>query len=170
MAGGEPEIRIERVVDGSAGRWYEEFEPGTRYRHAVTRTITETDNSWFSLMTMNSQPLHIDTTYAAKSEFGRPVVNSLFTLAVVVGLSVGDLTLRTTVANLGFDSVSFPAPVLAGDTIRAETDVLAKRVSRSRPEQGIVTLKHRGFKQDGAVVCRAIRNALIKREGREDGA
>jgi acyl dehydratase len=162
MSTDRPAVPIERVVDGPAGYWYEEFEAGTRYRHAITRTITETDNIWFCLMTMNPQPLHIDASYAAESEFGRPLVNSLFTLAVVVGLSVGDLTLRTTVANLGFESISFPAPVFAGDTLRAETDVLAKRDSRSRPGQGIVTLEHRAIKQDGTVVCRAVRNALVR--------
>jgi acyl dehydratase len=152
----------DKVVEGSPGRWFEEFEPGTTYRHPLSRTITDADNIWFSLMTLNPQPLHIDASYAAESEFGRLIVNSMFTLALVVGLSVGDLTLRTTVANLGFESVTFPAPVFAGDTIRAETDILDKRESRSRQGQGIVTMAHRAIKQDGTLVCQAVRSALVK--------
>lgn len=162
MADDDREPVIDRIVDGSPGRWFEEFAVGTRYRHPVTRTVTEADNVSFTTMTMNPQPLHLDASYAAGTEFGRPLVNSLFTLALVVGLSVADLTLRTTVANLGFEGVSFPAPVFAGDTIRAETDILATRPSRSRPGQGIVTMRHRGVNQDGTTVCEAVRHALVR--------
>ena len=162
MADEDGEPTIDRVVEGSPGRWYDEFAVGTRYRHPVTRTVTEADNVWFTTMTMNTQPLHLDASYAAGTEFGRPLVNSLFTLSLVVGLSVADLTLRTTIANLGFDGVTFPAPVFAGDTIRAETDILAKRPSRSRPGQGIVSMRHRGVNQEGTVVCEAVRSALVR--------
>jgi acyl dehydratase len=167
MTRDESDSVVERIIEGLPGRWYEEMEPGTRYRHPVTRTITEADNVWFTTMTMNPQPLHLDASYAAATEFGRPLVNSLLTLALVVGLSVGDLTLRTTVANLGFEGVTFPAPVFAGDTIRAETDIVSKRGSLSRPGQGIVKFSHRALNQDDAVVCIAVRNALVRgRPGR----
>jgi acyl dehydratase len=162
MADEDQETEIDRIVDGSPGRWYDELAVGTRYRHSVTRTVTEADNVWFTTMTMNPQPLHLDASYAAGTEFGRPLVNSLFTLALVVGLSVAELTLRTTVANLGFEAVTFPAPVFAGDTIRAETDILAKRPARSRPGQGIVSMRHRGVNQGGTVVCEAVRSALVR--------
>jgi acyl dehydratase len=162
MSADEPGAEAERIVEGSPGRWYEELEPGTRFRHPVTRTVTEADNVWFTTMTMNTQPLHLDASYAAGTEFGRPLVNSLFTLSLVVGLSVADLTLRTTVANLGFENVSFPAPVFVGDTIRAETDIVSRRTSNSRAGQGIVKMSHRALNQDGAVVCIAVRNALVR--------
>jgi acyl dehydratase len=152
------------IIDAPPGRWFDELKPGMTFRHAVTRTITEADNVLFTTMTMNPQPLHLDASYAQGTEFGRPLVNSLLTLGLVVGLTVADLTLRTTVANLGFDEITFPAPVFAGDTIRVETDILESRLSRSRPGQGIVKMRHRGLNQDGRVVCMAIRSALIRQK------
>src|SRR6478752_4965628 len=113
------------------GLWFEQLEPGLRVRHAITRTVTEADNVLFTTMTMNPQPLHLDAEYAARTEFGRPLVNSLFTLGVLVGISVLETTHGTTVANLGFDEVTFPAPMFAGDTLHAESEVVAARESKS---------------------------------------
>jgi len=138
-----------------AGLWFEQLEPGLRVEHAITRTVTETDNVLFTTMTMNPQPLHLDAEFAARTEFGRPLVNSLFTLGLVVGLAVPELTLGTTVANLGFSRVDFPAPVFAGDTIHVVTDVL------SRPGTGIVTFEHRGLNQRDETVCLAVRAAMM---------
>jgi acyl dehydratase len=129
--------------------------------HALRRTITEADNVMFSTMTMNPAWLHLDFAYAASTEFGRPLVNSLLTLGVVVGISVHETTLGTTVANLGFAEVEFPAPLFPGDTLRVCTEVIAARPSSSRPQQGIVTFEHRGYNQDDVLVCRAVRNALM---------
>ncbi len=144
------------------GRWFEELTPGTVIHHAIRRTITEADNVGFTTMTMNPAWLHLDADYAAnETEFGRPLVNSLLTLGMVIGISVHETTLGTTVANLGFDKVEFPAPVFHGDTLRVETEVMASRPSSSRPGQGVVTLEHRGYNQDDTLVCRAIRNALM---------
>jgi acyl dehydratase len=145
------------------GRWFEELPVGLVVRHALTRTVTESDNVLFSVMTMNPQPLHLDAEYARASEFGQPIVNSLFTLGLVVGLSVPELTLGTTVANLGFDKVEFPAPVFRGDTISVVTEVVASRPSASRPRQGIVTFEHRGRNQRAEVVVVARRAALMHR-------
>jgi acyl dehydratase len=146
------------------GRWFEELEVGMVVVHALTRTVTESDNVLFSTMTMNPAPLHLDAHYAAtETEFGRPLVNSLFTLGLVVGLSVLETTHGTTIANLGFREVDFPAPVFYGDTVHVETSVLETRASRSRPEAGIVTFEHRGMNQDDVVVCRAVRSALMRR-------
>jgi acyl dehydratase len=139
---------------------------GARYRHSPGRTISEADNAWFSLLTMNQQALHVDAVFSSEQEFGKPLVNSLMTLAMVVGLSVNQLTQGTLVANLGFESVRFPAPLFHGDTLRAETVVTAKRESRSRPGQGVVTLHHAGFNQHGDVVVEAIRNGLWLMEPR----
>ena len=144
-----------------AGMWFEEFEVGQVVRHAMTRTVTEADNVLFTTMTMNPQPLHLDEEFAKGTEFGTRVVNSLFTLGLVVGLSVHELTLGTTVANLGFGSIEFPAPVFHGDTIRVETEVVSTRPSSSRPGQGIVEFEHRGTNQDGVVVVVARRSALM---------
>ena len=149
------------------GKWFEEMEVGLVVPHAITRTVTETDNVLFSTMTMNPAAVHLDAEYARTTEFGRPLVNSLFTLGLVVGLSVLEMNHGTTVANLGFDKVEFPTPVFTGDTIRVETEVLSSRASSSRPEQGIVTLEHRAFNQKGQLVCRAVRGALMWR--REPG-
>jgi len=145
-----------------SGKWLEDLVPGILIQHAVRRTITEADNVGFTTMTMNPAWIHLDADYAAnETEFGRPLVNSLLTLGLVVGISVHDTTLGTTVANLGFDEVTFPAPMFHGDTLRVETEVIASRPSRSRPGQGIVTFEHRGFNQDDVLVCRARRNALM---------
>ena len=145
------------------GRWFEELTVGLVVPHALTRTVTETDNVMFTTMTLNPARLHLDAEYAASTEFGRPVVNSMFTVALLVGISVLETTHGTTVANLGFDEVVFPAPVFSGDTIHAETEVLAVRESRSRPDQGIVAFEHRAFNQRDELVCRARRNALMWR-------
>ena len=147
-----------------AGKYYEELEPGLTFRHAVRRTVTEWDNIQFSTMTMNPAAIHLDHEYCKGTEFGRPLVNSIFTLGLVVGLSVGDTTLGTTVANLGWEEVKFPAPVFAGDTIRVETEVLDRRESKSRPTQGIVTFRHRGLNQRDEVVCECRRLALMLRK------
>ena len=144
-----------------AGLWFEEFVIGQVLRHEIRRTVTEADNMWFSAMTYNPAQLHIDHDYAAKTEFGKPLVNSIFTLGLVIGLSVQDTTLGTTVANLGMTDTVFPKPVFAGDTIRSETTILALRESRSRPGQGIVTMQHTGLNQRDEVVCKTVRNALM---------
>ena len=146
------------------GRWFEELEVGTVIPHALTRTVTESDNVVFSTMTMNPARLHLDADYAAnETEFGRPLVNSLFTLGLLVGITVLETTHGTTIANLGFQQVTFPAPVFAGDTIHAETEVTAARESRSRPDAGIVTFEHRAFNQRDELVCQATRDALMHR-------
>jgi acyl dehydratase len=146
------------------GRWFEELAVGTVIRHALTRTVTESDNVVFSTMTMNPARLHLDAEYAAnETEFGRPLVNSLFTLGLLVGITVLETTHGTTIANLGFQQVTFPAPVFAGDTIHAETQVTAARESRSRPDAGIVTFEHRAFNQRDELVCQATRDALMQR-------
>lgn len=144
-----------------AGRWLEELTEGLVIHHAIRRTITESDNVGFSTMTMNPAALHLDFAYAAETEFGKPLVNSLLTLGMVVGISVHETTVGTTVANLGFDTVDFPAPLFHGDTIRVETEVIAARASSSRPNQGVVTFEHRAYNQDETLVCRAVRNALM---------
>lgn len=145
------------------GLFFEEFSVGQAFRHEVTRTVTEADNIWFSCLTMNPQPLHIDAHKAGSSEFGRPIVNSLFTLGLLVGLTVADTTLNTTVANLGFEEVRFPHPLFHGDSVRAETVVEAVRASRSRPGDGIVEFRHRAFNQDGVEVASCRRSALMRR-------
>lgn len=144
-----------------AGRYFEEFTVGEVIGHEVRRTVTEADNTLFSAMTMNPAAIHLDHDYAAGTEFGQPLVNSIFTLGLVVGLSVADTTMGTTVGNLGFEETTFPAPVFHGDTIRVETEVAALRESRSRPGQGIVTFIHRGFNQSGTLVCQTRRAALM---------
>jgi len=144
-----------------AGKTFDEFAVGQVFEHQPARTVTETDNLLFSTLTMNPQPLHVDAEFAKATEFGQRLVNSIFTLGLVVGLSVGDTTLGTTVGNLGFEKVEFPKPVFIGDTVRAQTAVVAARPSKSRPGQGIVTFEHRGVNQRGEIVCRATRNALM---------
>jgi acyl dehydratase len=143
------------------GRHYEDFEIGEVYEHAVRRTVTEADNVFFCALTHNDQPLHIDEEFGKASIHGTRIVNSLFTLGLVVGIGVDDTTFGTTLGNLGFEEVAFPAPVRHGDTIHAETEVIAKRESRSRPGTGIVTMEHRGYNQRDELICRARRNALI---------
>ncbi|MFC4639382.1 MaoC family dehydratase [Deinococcus hohokamensis] len=145
------------------GRYFEELTPGTVIRHRVTRTLTEADNVLFTTMTMNPQPLHLDHAYAAGTEFGQPLVNSLLTLSLLVGLSVHELTLGTLIANLGLTDVAFPKPVFHGDTIRAESVVLEARESRSRPGQGVVVVEHRAFNQRGEVVAQCKRTALMQK-------
>ena len=145
-----------------SGRWFDELPPGLVIHHAIRRTVTESDNVQATVLTMNPDWLHLDFDYAAnETEFGQPLVNSMFTLALVVGISVHETTLGTTVANLGFREIAFPAPVFHGDTIRVETEVLESRPSRSRPTQGITTFQHRAYKQDDTLVCRATRDALM---------
>ena len=145
-----------------AGLWFEQLEPGLRVRHAITRTVTEADNVLFTTMTMNPQPLHLDAEFAKTTEFGRPLVNSIFTLGLVIGISVGDTTLGTTVANLGMTDVRFPKPVFHGDTIRATTTVISTRRSRSRSDAGIVEFEHVGLNQRGETVAICRRAALMK--------
>ncbi len=144
------------------GRWFEELPVGTVVEHAIRRTVTETDNVLFTTMTMNPQPLHLDAEFASHTEFGKPLVNSMFTVALVVGLAVPELTLGTTIANLGFGAIEFPAPVFAGDTVRVTTEVTEARLSASRPDAGIVTFKHVAHNQRDAVVCRATRAAFMR--------
>jgi acyl dehydratase len=144
-----------------SGLWFEQLEVGLRVQHATTRTVTETDNVLFTTMTMNPQPLHLDAEFAARSQFGQVLVNSMFTVALVVGLAVPELTLGTTVANLGFSRIDFPAPVFIGDTIHVVTDVVEARLSRSRPGTGIVTFEHLGINQRAETVCAAVRSALM---------
>lgn len=146
------------------GLWFEEFTEGVVYRHQPGRTVTEADNTLFTTMTMNTQPLHIDAAWAATQDGfrGERLVNSMFTLSTVVGLSVSQLSLGTIVANLGFSEISFPAPMFHGDTLYAETRCVGKRLSKSRPGQGIVELEHIGRNQDGTIVCRATRKTLMQ--------
>jgi acyl dehydratase len=141
-----------------AGKYFEEFEVGQVFEHEVRRTVTDMDNILFSSLTYNPAAIHIDHEYAKGTEFGRPLMNSIFTLGLLLGLSVQDTTLGTTVGNLGFEETRFPRPVFAGDTLRAQTTVVAKRESSSRPSQGIVTFEHRAFNQRGeeVAVCRRV--------------
>jgi acyl dehydratase len=145
------------------GRYFEQWTIGDRILHQPARTVTETDNLLISALTHNPQPLHLDEEYAAQTEFGRIVVNGTFTFSLLVGLSVGDTTLGTLVANLGYDKVRMPRPVFIGDTLRAETEVIALKDSASRPEAGIVTFEHRMLNQRDDVVCTMERTALIQR-------
>jgi len=148
-----------------AGLTFDEFKVGQMFTHQPSRTVTEADNLLFSTLTMNPQPLHLDAEFAKTSHFGQRLVNSIFTLGLVVGLSVGETTLGTTVGNLGFEKVEFPKPVFIGDTITAQTEVIEKRESKSRPEWGIVLFEHRGVNQRGEVVavCRRAAMMLKKR-------
>jgi acyl dehydratase len=143
------------------GMWFEELTPGLKIDHQVRRTVTEMDNVLFSTLTMNPQPLHLDEEFAARSEFGTRVVNGLFTLSLVIGLSVTDVSLGTTIANLAYDAVDMPAPVRHGDTIHVTTEILEARESKSRPTQGIVKLEHRGYNQHDVLVSRVVRTALF---------
>lgn len=144
-----------------AGRWFEQFVDGEVIAHDTRRTVTETDNVIFTTLSMNPAAIHLDHDYSSRTEFGKPLMNSVFTLGLVVGLTIADTTLGTTVGNLGFEEVKFPKPVFAGDTIRAETTVVTKRESKSRPTQGIVTFIHRGINQRGETVCECRRLALM---------
>lgn len=147
------------------GLYFEEFAPGMRFEHVLRRTVTETDNLLFSTLTHNPAALHLDEEAMKASEFGTRIVNSCFTLSLMVGVSVADTTLGTTVANLGWDEVRFPKPVFLGDTLRSETEVLETRASRSRPDAGIVVFRHRCFNQRGEEVAVCRRTALMKRKG-----
>jgi len=146
-----------------AGRYFEDWSVGDRLAHEIRRTVTETDNLLFSTMTHNPQPLHLDVEAARASEFGQILVNGTFTFALMVGLSVGDTTLGTLVANLGYDKLVMPKPVFIGDTLRAGTEVVELKVSKSRPNAGIVTFRHRLLNQRDEVVCECLRTALIQR-------
>lgn len=147
-----------------AGLYFEELEVGSSMPHALTRTVTETDNLLFTTMTHNPQPLHLDAEYAGATEFGRIVVNGLFTFALMVGVSVGDTTLGTLVANLGYDEVKMPKPVFIGDTLRFETIVAEKRESKSRPNAGLVVFEHRAINQRDEIVCTCKRTALMQKQ------
>jgi acyl dehydratase len=144
-----------------SGLWLEELTEGLVIEHALRRTITEADNTLFTVMTLNPAPMHLDAEYAAKSEFGQILVNSLFTLGLLIGITVHETTMGTTVANLGFAAVDFPAPLFHGDTLHAETTVTGARVSSSRPGQGVVNFEHRGYNQRDVLVVRAERAALM---------
>ena len=145
------------------GKFYDQWQIGEVIEHPLRRTVTETDNLLFSTMTHNPQPLHLDLEAAKASEFGQILVNGTFTFALMVGLSVGETTLGTLVANLGFDAVKFPKPVFIGDTLRTETWVVERRESRSRPNAGIVVFEHRSFNQRGELVCECTRTALLQK-------
>ncbi len=144
-----------------AGRWFDDWRVGDTLVHEIRRTVTETDNLLFTTMTHNPQPLHLDAEFAAKSEFGKILVNGTFTFALMIGLSVGDTTLGTLIANLGYDKLVMPKPVFIGDTLRAESDVAELRPSKSRPGAGVVTFAHRLLNQRDEIVCQCLRSALI---------
>jgi itaconyl-CoA hydratase len=152
------------VKEGWRGRFYEDFEVGDVYEHPLGRTVTTTDNSWFTLLTQNTAPIHFDHAYAEKTEFGRPLVDSTFTVALVTGQSVTDVS-QNVFANLGWDEIRLPAPVFEGDTIYSRSEVLEKRESRSRPNVGVVTVKTTGFNQDGIIVVTFKRTLLVYRKG-----
>ena len=144
-----------------AGRYFDEWQAGDVIAHAVTRTVTETDNVLVSALTHNPQPMHLDHELAAQSEFGKPLVNSIYTFGLMIGVSVSDTTLGTLVANLGYDRLVFPKPVFVGDTLRSESECLEVRESKSRPNAGILTWEHRSFNQRGELVCKCSRSALL---------
>ena len=144
-----------------SGRYFDEWQVGDTVAHAITRTVTETDNVLISALTHNPQPMHLDHEVAGASEFGRPLVNSIYTFGLMIGVSVADTTLGTLVANLGYNDLNFPAPVFVGDTLRSETECTAVRESKSRPNAGIVTWLHQSFNQRGELVCRCTRSALL---------
>lgn len=144
-----------------SGKYYEDLEPGQVYRHAIARTVTETDNLLFSALTYNSQPLHLDDEFCKTTPYGRRLVNSIFTLGLVVGVGVGDLTLGTTLGNLGFGEITFPKPVFIGDTLRAETEITGRRESKKNPNAGIVHFETRGFNQRGEMVVKVSRIGLM---------
>jgi acyl dehydratase len=147
-----------------AGLYFEQFEIGMVFNHEIRRTVTDMDNMLFSSLTYNPAAIHIDHDYASRTEFGKPLMNSIFTLGLVIGLSVQDTTLGTTIANLGMTDTTFPKPVFAGDTIRSQTKVVDLRDSKSRPTQGIVTFEHLGLNQRDEIICRTLRGALMMRQ------
>lgn len=144
------------------GLYLEDFKIGHVFQHTLRKTVTESDNMLFSVMTLNSQPLHIDFDFASKTEWGKPLVNSLFTLGLMIGISVNDTTLGTTIANLGMTDVTFPAPLFHGDTVRVETTVISTRPSKSKADRGIVEFEHRAFNQHGILVAKCTRQAMMK--------
>ena len=148
---------------GTAGRCYEDFEVGLIMRHPLGRTVTATDNTWFALMTVNTNPIHFDAHYSSQTEFGRPLMNSAFTIALVTGLTVADVSRNA--INLGWDEVRMPAPLFEGDTVYAQSEVLAKRESQSRPTMGIVEIATTGYKQDGTVIMTFKRTILVYKRG-----
>ncbi len=145
------------------GLYFEEFHQGQVFEHAMSRTVTEADNVLFTCLTMNPQPLHLDAEFAKTTEFGRPLVNSIFTLGLLIGMTVADTTLGTTIGNLGMSNVAFPKPVFHGDTIRARSTVKSARASKSRPEAGVVEFEHQGINQRGEVVATCLRSAFMRR-------
>ena len=147
-----------------AGLYFEELTVGRVFDHAWTRTVTEMDNVLYSSLTMNVQPLHLDEEFASKTEFGQRIVNSLFTLGLMIGITVNDTTLGTTVANLGMTDVRFPKPVFHGDTLRVQTKVLTARESKSRPDTGIIEFSHAAFNQRGEIVAQCTRQALMRKK------
>ena len=147
-----------------AGRFFDEWKVGDLVAHSISRTVTETDNVLVSALTHNPQPMHLDHVVAAESEFGKPLVNSIYTFGLMVGVSVADTTLGTLVANLGYDKLVFPSPVFVGDTLRSESECLEVRESKSRPNAGIVTWEHRSYNQRGELVCKCTRSALLFRK------
>ncbi len=150
-------------MSNETGRCYEDFAVGLVMKHPVGRTVSNVDNTWFSLLTNNSNPIHFDRHYAAQTEFGQPLMNSTFTLALVVGLSVSDISRHA--VNLGWEEITLPAPVFEGDTIYAQSEVLSMRESKSRPTMGVVQVKSTGFKQDGTVVITFRRTILVYKRG-----
>ena len=163
MSYGNREVGPNRYRE-DIGRYFEDFEVGVIYEHRPGRTINEADNSWFTLLTMNTHPLHFDAEYAAHSEFGKPLVNSCLTLSMVAGMSVSD-TSQKAIANLGWTDIKMPHPVFVGDTLYAESEVLDKRESKSRPTQGIVSIRTTGKNQDGTVVMSYDRSFLVPKRG-----
>ncbi len=149
---------------GWRGRFYEDFEVGDVYRHPLGRTVTQTDNIWFTLLTQNTAPIHFDTHYAAQTEFGKPLVDSTFTVALVTGQSVSDIS-QNVFANLGWDEVRLPHPVFEGDTVYSQSEVLEKRESKSRANVGIVSVRTSGYNQDGTVVITFRRTVMVYRRG-----
>jgi len=147
-----------------AGLYLDEFEVGRVFEHELRKTVTESDNMLFSTMTLNPQPLHIDRHFAENTQWGQPLVNSLFTLGLVIGITVGETTLGTTIGNLGMTNTTFPNPVFQGDTIHVTTEVAAVRASKSKPDRGIVDFIHRGYNQDDVLVCECHRQAMMWRE------
>jgi len=156
------------LKEGWRGRFFEDFEVGDVYRHPLGRTVTTIDNAWFTLLTQNTAPIHFDHNLAAQTEFGRPLVNSTFTLALVTGQSVTDVS-QNVVANLSWDEIRLPSPVFEGDTIYSQSEVLEKRESRSRENAGIVTVKTTGYNQEGRVVIEFRRTVMVYKEGQAPG-
>ncbi|QQE73618.1 MaoC family dehydratase [Brevibacillus composti] len=152
------------IKEGWTGRFYEDFEIGDVYPHPLGRTVTSTDNIWFTLLTQNTNPIHFDAEYAARTDFGRPLVDSTFTLALVTGQSVGDVS-QNVMANLGWDEIRLPHPVYEGDTIHSYSEVLDKRESKSRPHVGIVRVKTVGYNQDDQIVIQFLRTFMVYKRG-----